>query len=348
MMNEINRAIFVDSTISHNDLSRYVRDTDLLLPAIRRGDLIQVLTNTPSIKTVVIVDGVFEQQASITHKEILWALKKQVVVVGLSSMGALRAFELRNYGMIGYGNIFHRYISGCIDGDDEVAISYIPTMGDLNKTIALVNIRSTLEKINYYDEDLIFKIKKINFKDRSWLSIEKTIPHEIYMELKFNYVDQKKEDVVSYFKEKNDTINSTFDHGCIFNNIYLIKEIIKYKHIFIIDFIEENLKYITVVSKQKAESSLYVLARDIATYLELDECNIQKMIFILNELHNFNYCKGKIKNVADIIRREQNLYSSSNLLIFLNNKNLQINNLFDIFEGISKLKDYFMDKQLIG
>ncbi|MEJ0097006.1 MAG: TfuA-like protein [Bauldia sp.] len=42
-----------------------------------------------------LVDGVFENVASVWHKEILYALSEGVQVFGAASMGALRAADVR-------------------------------------------------------------------------------------------------------------------------------------------------------------------------------------------------------------------------------------------------------------
>ena len=117
-------------------------------------------------------------------------------------MGALRAYELRDYGMLGYGKVYQDYLEGILDGDDEVAISYFPSSNGLNKTIAMVNIRTTLKKLHIYDKDLIFKIRKIHFKQRNWLTLKAVVPNEIFFKLNAHYIDQKKEDVLLYFQNK--------------------------------------------------------------------------------------------------------------------------------------------------
>jgi hypothetical protein len=87
---------------------------------IRHGDLFRLdLTNGD---TVLIIDGLWHQTAPIRHKEILDALARGVTVVGAASTGALRAVELRPYGMVGVGRIFHAYAAGQILADDEVAV----------------------------------------------------------------------------------------------------------------------------------------------------------------------------------------------------------------------------------
>lgn len=62
-------------------------------------------------------------------------------------MGALRAAELAPYGMIGCGTVFHWYMQGQIEGDDEVALLHAPaTQGYRGVSEALVNMRHTLAR----------------------------------------------------------------------------------------------------------------------------------------------------------------------------------------------------------
>ena len=42
----------------------------------------------------LIIDGSFQSQPAVRHKEILWALSRGIPVIGAASMGALRAAEL--------------------------------------------------------------------------------------------------------------------------------------------------------------------------------------------------------------------------------------------------------------
>lgn len=89
-------------------------------PPVRHGDLLR-LDPRPG-DTILIVDGLFLQTASVRHREITYLLANGVTVAGSSSMGALRAAELWPFGMRGYGEVFRLYRDGVIDGDDEVAI----------------------------------------------------------------------------------------------------------------------------------------------------------------------------------------------------------------------------------
>jgi TfuA protein len=108
-------------------------------PPVKRGDLPQRHEGT-----IVIIDGEFGQNLSVSPKEILRLLDRGTRVIGASSMGALRAAELSVYGMQGCGWVFDAYQSGRVDADDEVAVAYSPD--DLScLTVPLVNVRYWLE-----------------------------------------------------------------------------------------------------------------------------------------------------------------------------------------------------------
>jgi TfuA protein len=109
-------------------------------PPIRRGDLPQL---DERVRIVGIVDGVFLNDCSVGHREIIALLKRGVTVVGGGSMGALRASELSDMGMMGVGKIFQMYSDGEIEGDDEVAVVFNTETND-PLSEPLVNIRATL------------------------------------------------------------------------------------------------------------------------------------------------------------------------------------------------------------
>lgn len=87
---------------------------------VKRGDLGHDIKENPDI--IGIIDGVFHQNSSVGHKEILNVIDKGVTVVGSSSMGALRASELDTLGMIGIGYVYEQYATGKVASDDDVAV----------------------------------------------------------------------------------------------------------------------------------------------------------------------------------------------------------------------------------
>jgi hypothetical protein len=77
-------------------------------------------------RIIGLIDGVFFDESAVAHKEILYAIKKRVRVVGASSMGALRSAELDVLGMEGVGEIYQLYKDGVLVSDDEVALIFDP------------------------------------------------------------------------------------------------------------------------------------------------------------------------------------------------------------------------------
>jgi hypothetical protein len=93
----------------------------------------------------VIIDGRFDQELAVWHKEVLWALAHGIRVYGAASMGALRAAELAAFGMVGVGPIFEDYRQGVLEDDDEVAVAHEGSEGGFRPlSEAMVDIRATL------------------------------------------------------------------------------------------------------------------------------------------------------------------------------------------------------------
>ncbi|GAA3092453.1 TfuA-like protein [Streptosporangium carneum] len=111
-----------------------VKHGDLFDPAIGRDD------------AVLIVDGLFHQSRALRHKEILHVLHRGVGVYGASSIGALRAVELRDHGMAGLGEVYLQYARGEIEGDDEVAVAQSPSGDQRALSVPMVNVRAMLRR----------------------------------------------------------------------------------------------------------------------------------------------------------------------------------------------------------
>lgn len=127
-------------------------------PPAKRGDVFRATKDGARI--VGLIDGVFFQDSAVAHKEVLAVLEMGVVVVGASSMGALRAAELHSFGMEGVGEIFQLYRDGVVISDDEVALIFDPvSYAPLSEP--LVNIRDNVraaQELGYIDQDAGEKI----------------------------------------------------------------------------------------------------------------------------------------------------------------------------------------------
>lgn len=114
-----------------------------VLPPVSQGDVLREAQSCPT--AMVLIDGYFEGVPSVWHKEILWALERGIRMFGASSMGALRAAELADFGMVGHGEVYRLFACGALEDDDEVAITHGPAeLGYPSCSEAMVNIRATL------------------------------------------------------------------------------------------------------------------------------------------------------------------------------------------------------------
>ncbi|MGW5202127.1 TfuA-like protein [Streptomyces spiralis] len=93
---------------------------------------------------VVIVDGVYHHRLALRHKEILDALERGIMVVGAASIGALRAVELHDFGVIGVGQVYDWYRDGVFDGDDAVSVAHGETDSPVGINVPLVNLHTAV------------------------------------------------------------------------------------------------------------------------------------------------------------------------------------------------------------
>ncbi len=154
------------------------------LPPVRQGDIIRAVSDHQP-RVLAIIDGFFEQVPAVWHKEILWALQQGIQVLGASSMGALRAAELHQFGMIGVGKIFQAYAKGrfapfdeAFEDDDEVAVLHGPAETNYAGTVALVDMRATLAKAEQAGvigrdarDRLAGLAKSLFYKDRTYKAL---------------------------------------------------------------------------------------------------------------------------------------------------------------------------------
>lgn len=110
-----------------------------------QGDIARAVVEGAT--AIGLVDGRFEDIAAVWHKEILYALEEGVRVFGAASMGALRAAECADFGMVGIGTVYERYRSGDLTDDGAVAQLHAPAeMGHTPITEALVNVEATIAR----------------------------------------------------------------------------------------------------------------------------------------------------------------------------------------------------------
>src|SRR5690242_4424245 len=144
------------------------------LPPAAEGDIYRATREGP--RAIALIDGYFEAQPAVWHKEILWAMYQGIHVFGAASMGALRAAELWSFGMQGAGVIYRAYRRGVLIDDAEVAVLHGPA--ELNYpsvTEALVNVRANLSRaqargvLSREARRLVLQsAASVYYKDRTW------------------------------------------------------------------------------------------------------------------------------------------------------------------------------------
>jgi hypothetical protein len=154
------------------------------LPPAKAGDVYTAVRAGATV--IAIIDGYFEQVPAVWHKEILYALSVGVWVFGASSMGALRAAELHQFGMVGVGQIFEAYRDGVHEDDDEVVVVHVgQERGFAAVSDAMVNIRDGLAEalrrgiIGQLTHDTIAAaMKRRYYPERNWLLIPEIAEQE--------------------------------------------------------------------------------------------------------------------------------------------------------------------------
>lgn len=134
--------IFLGPSLAH-EKARKILDAEYKPPA-KKGDFLKFATQTNVLTVVGLVDGYFLQDYPPSPIEVYQLImRKNTVVIGSASLGALRAVELEKFGMIGVGKIFELYKRGTINADDEVAVTFTEEAQSLQSE-AMIDIRFNL------------------------------------------------------------------------------------------------------------------------------------------------------------------------------------------------------------
>lgn len=192
----------------------------IYLPPARQSDLISAVgLYQPDV--IGLIDGEFGQALSVWHKEILYVMEQGIPVFGASSMGALRAAEVAEFGMVGVGEIFRAFASGELTDDDEVALTYSQDeSGYRPLSEPMVNIRATFRRardagvIDDGQTDALLQLaKQLFFPERTFARILRDalavgIPASVLERLEHviacEYVDLKRLDAAALLRAIRD------------------------------------------------------------------------------------------------------------------------------------------------
>ncbi|WP_438752948.1 TfuA-like protein [Pararhizobium sp. O133] len=202
------------------DAHRFADGITIRPPALQ-GDIDRAID--AGATAIGLIDGGFEYQPPVWHKEILRGLSIGVRIFGASSMGALRAAECADFGMIGIGTIFEAYSSGTLVDDADVALLHGPAeLGYPALTVPMVNVRATIEALRLSGEiplDICDQLElaagSVFFKDRTWSRVVDECGCETHVLplLKAHFVDVKRRDallLMNAMKNAPDSLASEF------------------------------------------------------------------------------------------------------------------------------------------
>ena len=117
-----------------------------LHPPARRGDIDALVAQSAVPGVAIVCDGVFQCAPALSHAELYRALQAGWNLWGVSSLGAIRAWEMRDEGMRGFGEVYAMFDRFDDFTDDEMCLLHLPEPPWFPASEALVNVRYGLEQ----------------------------------------------------------------------------------------------------------------------------------------------------------------------------------------------------------
>jgi hypothetical protein len=166
--------VFAGPTLVDANIDAVTRRDVQFVPPVKRGDIDKLISKrSPGV--IAIVDGLFHQCLSVGHAEIRTAVKLGWQVWGLSSMGAIRAYEMRHMGVRGFGRVYELFDQFEDFRDDEVALIHEAKPSYRPLSEPLVHIRFWLKEL--VDTGLLTKRQEKRLLDQlmAWWYADRTL-----------------------------------------------------------------------------------------------------------------------------------------------------------------------------
>jgi hypothetical protein len=167
--------VFTGPSLSPQEAAARLPDASVSPPA-RRDDIYQARTNGAEI--ILLIDGVFAHHLAVSPREIVDVIDDGAVVIGASSMGALRAVDCAPAGAHGIGLVYRLFRRGVLESDDEVAVATNPERHYEAASVALVNVRCAAQRArrarliaNAVADRLCAAAERTFYPDRTWTGI---------------------------------------------------------------------------------------------------------------------------------------------------------------------------------
>ncbi len=334
-------AVFIGPTILKSKVETIL--DAIVLPPAKQGDIYNISRKRPD--AIILIDGYFDKEPAVSHKEILWTMAQGIHVFGCSSMGALRAAELHDFGMKGYGEIFESYLNGIYEDDDEVALVHgSREEGYRPLSEPMVNIRKSFKKAldeQLIDVDLYNQLtaiaKSTFYPHRRYSTIlEKSLKNgadsgiikNLASWLRVNQVDQKLLDsigLLNYVKDNRESLKEHFQCNYYFEQTGVWSELAKQSH----------NNPISVFSSINPGSQF----EDARNYDEnVVDFSVSRSL-MLNEAERLGISINEELLFEQILefRRRRNLTHENSLDNWLKEKNINLRDFFIIMEQEAKV-----------
>jgi hypothetical protein len=145
-----------------------------VLPPARRDDIRRLVDGATKPGVMVLCDGVFQSVPAVSHAELCLALDRGWKLWGVSSIGAIRAHEMRHEGMRGFGYVHSQFSRHADFTDDELCLLHLPMPPFQPITHTLVDVRFALERTGRAlgisrgsQAELISRLRELWFGDRT-------------------------------------------------------------------------------------------------------------------------------------------------------------------------------------
>ena len=166
---------FVGPSISPTEAERLCPGLDLR-PPVRRDDLYR--EREKGAWGFLIIDGVFMQEDAVSPREVVDVLEDGALVVGASSMGALRAADCWPAGARGVGLIYRLYRRGVLGSDEEVAVAVSTDGSEAAVSVPLVNVRYAVSRAvrrrlldRSTARQIVDAAARIYYPERTWRAV---------------------------------------------------------------------------------------------------------------------------------------------------------------------------------
>lgn len=139
--------VYAGPTAAGTDLLAFRIDGLVVKPPVRRGDIASLVREHSAPGRIVIIDGTYFSFPAVGHVELREAIENGWEVWGLCSMGAVRAYEMRDMGMRGFGRAFRCFFEHDDFQDDEVALLHGEDAPYLAMSEPLLHLRGAVSEL---------------------------------------------------------------------------------------------------------------------------------------------------------------------------------------------------------